>query len=45
LENKKEKYIKKLRKRIEDNIRKCENIEILVFIGKYLGVKVPRDLE
>lgn len=39
-----ETQIKKLRRRIEDFLRKCD-VQILVKVAEFVGLKVPKDLK
>lgn len=40
----KETQIKKLRRRIEDFLRKCD-VQILVKVADLIGIRVPRELK
>lgn len=40
----KETQIKKLRRRIEDFLRKCD-VQILVKVAELIGIRVPRELK
>lgn len=37
--------IKKLRRRIEDYLRKCDNINKLISIAEFLGIHIQNDLK